>query len=279
MPSIRIKRYTCSGPREQFSLEEDVYEGWVVLAAQTGSFLFAMKEEGEEDDEGEPRGEIDRWEREGAAGFGELLFCPPATTLWRRALEPMSFVFIECDAADNGLFATIPPRGGKVLIRDVQRLGSSFGYLNELHDRTGGAKPHTVPEHLLGDLLFLVEHERSIAAHLRERRAVEPLMHQAAAYIEQHACSADFTLGALANKLGIAGPQLTRRFQAAYGTAPVAYATEVRLARARRLLTGSDATLDQIADQCGYPNGFYLSRVFTRAIGSSPSVYRKTHRI
>lgn len=289
MPPIRIKRYTCSGPREQFSLEEDVYEGWGVLAAQTGSFLFAMNQEGEEEQEEEPdakkeeaagqEGGIDRWEREGAAGFGELLFCPPATTLWRRALEPMSFVFIECDAADNGLFATIPPRGGKVRIRDVQRLGSSFGYLNELHERTGGAKPHAVPEHLLADLLFLVEHERGIAETQRERRAAEPLMHQAAAYIEQHACSADFALGALASKLGIAGPQLTRRFQAAYGTAPVAYATEVRLARARRLLVQTDATLDHIADQCGYPNGFYLSRVFTRAMRVSPSAYRKTHRI
>ncbi|MDF2659801.1 MAG: hypothetical protein K0Q94_2592 [Paenibacillus sp.] len=295
MDGARVKRYTCSGPREKFSLEEDVYEGWVMLAAQTGSFMFAMIEAGEKNDKdarnerGEAavakkggaggEAEIDRWEREGVAGFGELLLCPPGTTLWRRALEPMSFVFVEYASEDNDRFGGIPPRGGKVRIRDVQRLNSSFGYMNELHDRNGGANPDAAVAHLVADLLFVIAHERSTADRLRERRAAEPLMHHAAAYIEQHACSAGFTLGALADKLGIAGPHLTRRFQAAYGTAPVAYATEVRLARARRLLVETDATLDSIADQCGYPNGFYLSRVFTRVMRLSPSAYRKMHRI
>ncbi|MFK7692746.1 helix-turn-helix domain-containing protein [Paenibacillus sp. HJGM_3] len=302
MNGARVKRYTCSGPREKFSLEEDVYEGWVLLAAQTGSFRFAMIEANETNAtvnaalveglaaEGDAAAtskaelnldsaEFYRWEREGVAGFGELLLCPPGTTLWRRAVEPLSFVFVEYAFEDNDRFGALPPRGGKVRIRDVQRLSSSFGYMNELHDRNGGANPDAAIAHLAADLLFVIAHERSAAERLRERRTAEPLMHHAAAYIEQHACSTGFTLGALADKLGLAGPQLTRRFQAAYGTAPVAYATEVRLARARRLLVESDATLDSIADQCGYPNGFYLSRVFTRAMRLSPSAYRKTHRI
>ncbi|WP_127584944.1 AraC family transcriptional regulator [Paenibacillus koleovorans] len=281
----RVKRYTCSGPRDKFSLEADVYEGWVILAAQTGSFLFKMMDaagDAAAANEAEANGdaaEMDRWERQGEAGFGELLLCPPGTTLWRQALEPMSFVFVEYVSEDNELFGGIPPRGGKIRIRDMQRLTSSFGYMNELHDRNDGAKPDADVAHLFADLLFLITHERSTAERLRERRAAEPLMHHAAAYIEQHACSPEFALGALADKLGIAGPQLTRRFQAAYGKAPVAYVTEVRLARARRLLVETDDTLDSIAEQCGYPNGFYLSRMFSRAMRLRPSAYRKMYRI
>ncbi|MCZ8523462.1 helix-turn-helix domain-containing protein [Paenibacillus mucilaginosus] len=49
--------------------------------------------------------------------------------------------------------------------------------------------------------------------------------------------------------------------------------------RARTLLLETSLTLDEIADRCGYENGFYLSRIFSRKMRVPPSVYRKIHRV
>ncbi|MNW10668.1 DNA-binding transcriptional regulator AraC [compost metagenome] len=45
------------------------------------------------------------------------------------------------------------------------------------------------------------------------------------------------------------------------------------------LLTGTTFSLDTIAEACGYETGFYLSRIFTKKMGMSPSAYRKAYRI
>jgi AraC-like DNA-binding protein len=46
------------------------------------------------------------------------------------------------------------------------------------------------------------------------------------------------------------------------------------LQKARELLTGTDFTLQTIAERCGYRSAFYLSRVFKATTGQSPSEYR-----
>ena len=57
--------------------------------------------------------------------------------------------------------------------------------------------------------------------------------------------------------------------------APARYIVERRVSRAAELLVYSNDSLEQIADACGFPNRFYLSRVFTKVLGTSPARYRK----
>jgi transcriptional regulator GlxA family with amidase domain len=83
----------------------------------------------------------------------------------------------------------------------------------------------------------------------------------------------------LSSGLGISPVQFTRRFQAAYGQTPIDFLTSLRLQKAQALLLETELTLEQVADQCGYENGFYLSRMFSKKLNISPSAYRKSHRI
>lgn len=278
MEKLGMKRYTYSGEREQFTLLADVYEDWVLLAAHKGSFAFALEQSGAAADEGVGTGGDGAWPLEGIAGFGELIFCPPGTVLRRHAREPFVFHFAEFRMETEAVPPAFPPRGGKVRIRDAQRLASTFGYMAALHERPPEEIKAAVG-HLLEDLLFLIEQERSGAVRASKRRAAEPLMHQAAAYIGRHACEIGLSLQLLADKLGISGPQLTRRFQTAYGMSPIDYATEVRMAHARKLLVETDETLEAIAERCGYQTAFYFSRVFTRCMQQSPSAYRRAYRV
>ncbi|MNI69635.1 Xylose operon regulatory protein [compost metagenome] len=109
--------------------------------------------------------------------------------------------------------------------------------------------------------------------------STDPLMHQAAAFIAEHACGMDLSLALLSTQLKLYPSQLTRRFQASYGVSPIEYATEVRLQKARSLLIETNLTIDEIADLCGYQNGFYFSRIFERKMKLRPSYYRKNYRI
>ncbi|MBB6673494.1 helix-turn-helix transcriptional regulator [Cohnella nanjingensis] len=79
--------------------------------------------------------------------------------------------------------------------------------------------------------------------------------------------------------LGSSPVQLTRRFRAAYRTTPSDFVIGLRLGRACRLLEETTKPLDWIAQQCGYENGFYLSRVFSSKLGMTPSAHRKLHRV
>ncbi|WP_243156780.1 helix-turn-helix domain-containing protein, partial [Clostridium beijerinckii] len=78
--------------------------------------------------------------------------------------------------------------------------------------------------------------------------------------------------------LGLSSVQFTRRFHKCIGTTPIEYITSLRLRRAQVLLLRTEDTLDCIASKCGYDNGFYLSRVFAKNLGISPSDYRKKYR-
>ena len=79
---------------------------------------------------------------------------------------------------------------------------------------------------------------------------------------------------ALARKLGVAYSHFRRAFLAHTGFSPWKYVVHLRLTQARRLLAGSDATLDDLAARLGFSSGFHLSAAFKSAYGVSPYRWR-----
>lgn len=253
--------YYNAGGMSQFRYPEASYEGWVILAAQSGRFSYAIH--GEQPQDGIPA-------ISGEAEFGELVFCPPGSVLKRSMLEPTAFHFIEL----SGELA-LPP--GKVRLRDVGRLASTFDYLIRLRSEQPYGNPDDIT-HLIRDLLFLAQLEQASATTSRLETS-DPLMHRVAALLERQACEPGFSLQEIAEQSGLRAPQLSTRFQSAYGRSPIQFATSVRLAKAMKLLVETDLTLDAVAEQCGYQNAFYFSRVFTKHMQISPSAFRRANRV
>ena len=77
---------------------------------------------------------------------------------------------------------------------------------------------------------------------------------------------------------GGARAQTSRLFEAAFGIRPVEYLRQYRLHRAALLLEHSDLSLDCIAQACGFVGRSYLSALFTRYYGESPTMRRKRLR-
>jgi transcriptional regulator GlxA family with amidase domain len=82
----------------------------------------------------------------------------------------------------------------------------------------------------------------------------------------------------LARRAGLSIAGFNRAFKRHFGTTPAMYVIEMRVREAARLLLQTDETLDAIAEECGFPNRAYFSRVFKRVTGAAPAGFRTNHR-
>ncbi|MDB4512239.1 helix-turn-helix domain-containing protein [Arenicella sp.] len=83
----------------------------------------------------------------------------------------------------------------------------------------------------------------------------------------------------LATMAGLSVSQFERRFRDACGTSPRQYLLRIRVDAAARLLIGTDRTVSEIAQDCGFHDHAHLSRSFRKIMQHSPSDYRSAHRL
>ena len=134
---------------------------------------------------------------------------------------------------------------------------------------TGGFQPELSAAAL--NVLALCERvAREATPPSRIRRAVN----QAERYLVEHHAE-PVNMESLAVQLGVAYSHLRREFRTQTGCPPWQYLLRIRLTRARKLLSSSDATLDHIAERVGFSSGFHLSNSFKQAYGQSPAQWRR----
>ncbi|SDD65175.1 Helix-turn-helix domain-containing protein [Paenibacillus sp. UNCCL117] len=263
MRPVRLVSHMYWHRKHQFALEHDTYEYWTMFVPEEGSFAFRI---------GEHTGE---------ASAGDVVLCPPKVPFHRRVAEPVSFHFIHLEPETDPLSPDMPAIAGRWTFQDKHRLASTCQLL---HGRGVSAPTdrELLASHAVNDLWLWMLLERmpesSGQAGDSLPRSGDPLMDRAREFIARHACET-LHLRELAGRLNMTPVQLTRRFRAAFATTPIDYVTQLRLERTCRLLEETSLSLEQIAPQCGYENGYYLSRVFSRKKGMTPSAYRKLHRI
>ena len=83
------------------------------------------------------------------------------------------------------------------------------------------------------------------------------------------------TIRDICKSLGCSKSALLTAFKNEYGTTINAYLSEIRIAEASRLLRSTQLSICDIADDCGFYDQSYFSKVFTQRIGKNPSDYRK----
>lgn len=101
----------------------------------------------------------------------------------------------------------------------------------------------------------------------------DPVVGQALRLIHENPAQ-DWTLSSLADRTGISRAALARNFTELVGAPPMTYLREWRLALAADLLREPSATVEAVARQVGYGNGFALSTAFKRVRGISPREHR-----
>ena len=86
----------------------------------------------------------------------------------------------------------------------------------------------------------------------------------------------DWGIDAVARSLSLSPGRFTQLFREVHGLPPKAWLSRCRMERARRLLTESHASIQQIADDLGYSDLFFFSRHFKHHVGLSPLAWRRS---
>jgi AraC-like DNA-binding protein len=86
------------------------------------------------------------------------------------------------------------------------------------------------------------------------------------------------TLQDLAGRSGYSVSHFTTLFRSKTGYTPVDYFINLKLQRACQYLDMTDLRVKEIADQLGYTDPYYFSRLFRNHIGISPGQYRKNKK-
>ena len=107
-----------------------------------------------------------------------------------------------------------------------------------------------------------------------ERARLQPVIDA----LEQAPLTKPFSLAAMASLVGMSPARFSTAFHRAFGHPPARYRQWRRLHEAQRLLRSSSLTVDAIARHCGFCDGFHLSKIIRRLMGTTPSALRHQAR-
>jgi transcriptional regulator GlxA family with amidase domain len=74
---------------------------------------------------------------------------------------------------------------------------------------------------------------------------------------------------------GLAERSFKRRFQQATGMSPLEYVHALRLEEAKQMLEASDLPIEAIANEVGYEDAGFFTRLFRRKVNLTPAQYRR----
>lgn len=97
-------------------------------------------------------------------------------------------------------------------------------------------------------------------------------------YLENHFTDPDLSNPLLAQKCGISEVYFRQQFGKLFGVSPKQYVIDLRLRKAKQLLTNTDLAIEEIGILCGFPNPYHFSRTFKNATGMTPSAYRRQNK-
>jgi AraC-like DNA-binding protein len=104
---------------------------------------------------------------------------------------------------------------------------------------------------------------------------IPPKLRKAISYIMHH-MSNPITLEELAEECCVSKQQMIRYFKKAFGTTPVQYIIDCKIAHAKKMLLHyPQFSIKEIAIELGFENQHYFTRIFTQKTGESPMQFRK----
>ena len=112
---------------------------------------------------------------------------------------------------------------------------------------------------------------------VRNRRTLSLPVMDAITYMENW-YSKDPSLQETAKVAGFSTAYFSRLFQSELGMSYTEYLTHIKIRHVQILLTQTDKSIMEIAQETGFCHGNYLSEQFKKAVGMTPGNYRRNAR-
>ena len=131
---------------------------------------------------------------------------------------------------------------------------------------------------MLFRLLFAIFEERQMETGITENKHTLnlPVM-RAIAYMETNFRS-NPSLEDVAKKVGFSTAYFSRLFSKQLGMSYTEYLDQIKIRHVQILLTRTNKTIMEIAEETGYCHGNYLNAQFKKHLGITPGQYRKKNK-
>jgi len=96
----------------------------------------------------------------------------------------------------------------------------------------------------------------------------------AVSYIEDHFSDFDFSVGRLAESMGVSEGHISRLFKSELEVGINNYLTRYRIRKAMDYLKDVQLKVYEVTEMCGYQDIAYFSNTFKKLVGKSPSDYQ-----
>jgi len=206
-----------------------------------------------------------------------LVFLPSAasdadTLIWQRYIRPV--------IAGNRMYVVF---GGKMAGEGNINLDDQLMY----HAREAWAAEAMEPDlyeikvrYHLTSFLALIAQKMKIAqaaaprtTAARDQRDATRMRHMLR-FIEDHFMN-QITLGDIAKSASVSEGECIRCFKRSIHTSPVQYMKHYRILRAKEYLLEPGASVNEVAERCGFQDPGYFIRCFSKLTGTTPGMYKK----
>lgn len=201
------------------------------------------------------------------AGEKEIVYFPPGVRYSRRIEEPISFHQFKFKVSDGGnALAHLYP--GRLMIRHhlVEQIALDTGLSLALPE----AEQKFIFENLIGNIIY---ENYLFSVNLEKKTIPDRDVLFAIQYFRDHIAE-KILISAVAEKRNLTHNGFILKFKRCTGKTPIEYLTDLRISRARELLSCTDMSISSIAETCGFSNSFYFSNTFRKHTDFSPSEYR-----
>jgi transcriptional regulator GlxA family with amidase domain len=116
--------------------------------------------------------------------------------------------------------------------------------------------------------------QQPFARLARSRQVDDALIARCQTWIAEH-YDEPSPVASMVRLSGIAERSFKRRFRQATGMAPLEYVHTLRLEEAKQMLEAGEAPIEAIANEVGYEDAAFFSRLFRRNVSLTPAQYRR----
>lgn len=181
--------------------------------------------------------------------------------------------FIELSVNALPIWNAITQSFGQVFT--MNETGAIITLWDEIFEKTQKGGIQSIYDNALYAYTFLLAVHKYLAEFGARSKNSESIQ-QCIDYIKENFAQ-NITITEIAKAGDLSPFYLNKTFKTILGETPIRYVTKIRIRYSMALLYNSDLTIDEIAEQCGFQNANYFTKVFKKYTNMSPTDFRKQH--